>query len=264
MLKNKKMPSLFIGHGSPENAFELNEFSKTWKEIASLFSKPEAIIIISAHWTNYMSDKVDKTSIVTAEKPETIHDFYGFPENFYKFFYTAPGYPELAKKIVKFVKTVDIKESNDWGLDHGAWSVLAQMYPEANIPVLQISIDENLSRKELFEIGKELARLREEGILIIGSGNIVHNLREVNWNGSAYEWASEFDKFIKIALEKNNYDSIINFEKHPFANLALPTVEHFLPLLYVVGSSEEEIPKFFCEKIFASSISMRCVAYGIE
>lgn len=150
MPKNKKMPSLFIGHGSPENAFELNEFSKTWKEIASLFSRPEAIIVISAHWTNYMSDKVDKTSVVITKKPETIHDFYGFPENFYKFSYNASGCPELAKKIIRLVQVVNIKESNDWGLDHGAWSVLTQMYPEADIPVLQISIDENLSRKEMF------------------------------------------------------------------------------------------------------------------
>ncbi len=264
MPKNKKMPALFIGHGSPENAFELNEFSKTWKEIASLFPKPEAIIVISAHWTNHMSDKVNKTSIVTVEKPETIHDFYGFPESFYEFFYNSPGNPELAKKLIKLVKTVNIEGTNDWGLDHGAWSVLAQMYPEANVPVLQISIDENLSTKEMFEIGKELAKLRDECVLIIGSGNVVHNLREVNWNGSAYEWASEFDKFIKMALEKKNYDSIINFEKHPLVNLALPTVEHFLPLLYIIGSSDEETPEFFCEKIFASSISMRCVAYGIK
>jgi 4,5-DOPA dioxygenase extradiol len=258
-----KMPAIFIGHGSPENAFEKNEFSLEWKRIASLFPEPKAIVAISAHWTNHMTDDVDETSITVNEKLETIHDFYGFPKNFYDFTYPANGNPELAKQIMKKTKNVQIKENSEWGLDHGSWSALNQMYPEAKIPVVQLSIDEDLPRETLFKIGQELEELRNNGILILGSGNIVHNLREMNWNGRPHAWATEFDEFIKKSLTEKNNEAIINFEKNSSANLALPTVEHFLPLLYVLGAAGEDEPKFFCEKIFASSLSMRCVAYGI-
>jgi 4,5-DOPA dioxygenase extradiol len=259
----QKMPAIFIGHGSPENAFRENEFSLVWKHIATLFPKPKAILIISAHWTNNIDTKTRGTSITTNEKLETIHDFYGFPENFYDYSYPAPSDTALAKKIITLTKAVKINGNNNWGLDHGAWSVLAQMYPAADIPVLQLSIDEKISRETLFTIGRELAKFREDGVLILGSGNIVHNLREIEWNGKPKTWATDFDLQIKNALIKKDVEQLIKFEKNPLSSLALPTVEHFLPLLYVVGASNNEDPKFFCEKIFSSSLSMRCVAYGI-
>ncbi len=255
------MPAIFISHGSPENAFETNSFSQTWKNIAASFSTPKAILVISAHWTNRMSDKVNETSVVVVKEPETIHDFYGFPDSFYEFNYPAPGDPILAQKIISAVKTLNIKTSTDWGLDHGAWSVLAQMYPTANIPTLQLSIDENLAPEKMFALGQELGQLRAEGVLILGSGNIVHNLGAIAWNGTAYPWATEFDEFVKTALITKNYSAIINFTKHPLLNLALPTTEHFLPLLYVLGAANNATPKFFCEEIFAASLSMRCVVY---
>ncbi|MCX6795157.1 MAG: 4,5-DOPA dioxygenase extradiol [Candidatus Falkowbacteria bacterium] len=261
-MKNKeRMPAIFIGHGSPENAFESNEFSETWQQIASSFVKPKGIVVISAHWTNRLDEKVKETSITSSKKLETIHDFYGFPENFYEFSYNTPGHEKLVEKIIANVKTIKIKRSNEWGLDHGAWSVLAKMYPEADIPVVQVSIDEELAREKLFAIGQELSGLRDDGFLILGSGNIVHNLREIVWQGKPYDWALEFDEFIKDALTKRDTKAIINFENNPLSKLALPTVEHFLPLLYVVGASKEEKAEFFCEKIFAASLSMRCVIY---
>lgn len=264
MQSNHVMPAIFIGHGSPENAFEINEFNTTWKKISASFNTPKAILVISAHWTNYMTDKVATTSVAATLKPETIHDFYGFPENYYDFIYNTSGSPDLAEKITKLSRTVKIKKDNLWGLDHGAWSVLSQMYPKADIPTLQLSIDEDLPREKLFAIGKELGQLRKEGVLILSSGNIVHNLSAVNWNGTPYDWATEFDGFVKANLEEKNYQTLINFEQHQSARFSLPTVEHFLPLLYVLGATEGEKPTFFCEKIFASSISMRCITYGIN
>lgn len=260
MSTNKKMPTIFIGHGSPENAFTQNEFSKSWKEIAASFPKPKAIIVISAHWSN----NEGTTAVSANNSPETIHDFYGFPENYYNFSYPVPGNPELAKKVSTLVKTVKINENFDRGFDHGAWSVLAKMYPEADIPTIQISIDEKLERQKMFSIGQELGKLRQEGVLIIGSGNIVHNLQAINWTGSPYKWALDFDNYIKNLIINQDYDSLINFETHPLTKLALPTTEHFLPLLYIIGSSEGEKPTFFCEKIFAASLSMRCLVFGIN
>lgn len=257
------MPAIFIGHWSPENAFVVNEFSQTWKNIASSFPEPKAIVVISAHWTNHITDDIKGTSVTINKNPKTIHDFYGFPEKFYTFSYKAPGNETLAKKIIEKITTVTIEKNNTWGFDHGARSVLTQMYPKANIPTIQISIDEELPREKIFAIGKELNQLRKDGILILGSGNIVHNLGAIKRNDSPYQWASEFDEYIKKKIRDKEYQAIIDFEKHPIINLALPTVEHFLPLLYIVGAAEWEDPKFFCEKIFASSLSMCCITYGI-
>lgn len=259
----RKMPAIFIGHGSPENAFEDTVYSKQWAEIAKLLPRPKAVVAISAHWTNHTDAAASVTSAVSNEKPETIHDFYGFPEHFYDFSYGAPGSPELARRILETVQTTPVRMSNHWGLDHGAWSVLANMYPEADIPVVQLSIDENLPRKNMFDVGQELRMLREDGILILGSGNIVHNLRAVRWGGEPFDWAVEFDAFIRRALLERNIQTVIDFEEHPLAQYVLPTVEHFLPLLYVLGATAEtEDPKFFTEDIFAASVGMRSVVFG--
>lgn len=258
-----KMPAIFIGHGSPENAFEDNEFSAAWQKIATLFPQPKAILVVSAHWTSNIDQPNKGTQVTTNKNPETIHDFYGFPQNYYEFSYSAPGNPILAEKIIQTIKTTSTQKNATWGFDHGAWTVLKKMYPGANIPVLQLSIDENLTTQEMFNIGKELSHLREEGVLILGSGNIVHNLRAINWHGKPYVWAQEFDEYIKNALLKKEATKILEFEKHPAAKLALPTQEHFLPLIYILGASQNENSAFFTETIFAASLSMRCVAYGI-
>lgn len=258
------MPSLFVGHGSPENAFTNNRFNDEWKRIAASFARPKAILIISAHWTNHIDSGIHGTTLATTEHPETIHDFYGFPSYFYSYTYPAPGNPRLAKDLSSRIKTVPIAKDATWGLDHGAWSVLAQMYPEANIPVAQLSIDEDLPREKLSAIGAELAPLRDQGVLILGSGNIVHNLREIDWHGSPHPWATNFDEHIKQSLLTKDTATLIDFERHPDARRALPTAEHFLPLLFVAGASQGEDPRFFLEEIFAASLSMRCVAYGLH
>ncbi len=258
------MPVLFIGHGSPENAFVDNEFSQAWKALAASFGRPRAIVVVSAHWTNHMTAAAETTSITTTAAPGTLHDFYGFPPEFFAFTYPAPGDPVLAEEIVSLVETSEIKRDTRWGLDHGAWSVLAQMYPSADIPVVQLSIDEDLPREALLAIGRELAPLRDQGVLILGSGNIVHNLGVIRWGGSPHSWAAEFDTYVAAALSAKDTGALIDFESHPLATLALPTVEHYLPLLYVVGASESDSPRFFCEEIIHASLSMRCVAYGLE
>ncbi len=264
MSETKRMPAIFIGHGSPENAFEETEWSEAWQRIATRFPKPEAILVISAHWTNRISDDAITTSVTTSPHPETIHDFYGFPKRFYNFSYPAPGDPALAETVRSLIRTVDVRSDAERGLDHGAWSVLSRMYPEADIPVIQLSIDEDLPCKDLFEIGTELSGLRDRGVLILGSGNIVHNLRTIVWDGDPYPWATGFDDFVRDALVAKDYQVLINFEKHPHAHVAHPTVDHFLPLLFVIGASQGEDPTFFCEQIFAASLSMRCVVYGLD
>lgn len=264
MPAKNRMPALFIGHGSPENAFEENEWGAAWEHIATLFPKPEAILVVSAHWTSRTGDGADATSVTASEHPETIHDFYGFPKGFYDFSYPAPGDPALARVVKKLIGTVDVREDASRGFDHGAWSVLARMYPKADVPVIQLGIDEDLPRKDMFRIGKELGGLRDRGVLILGSGNIVHNLRAIVWDGNPYPWATGFDAYVREALVARDYESLVRFERHPFAHSAHPTADHFFPLLYVIGASEGEDPTFFCEEIFAASLSMRCVAYGLR
>jgi len=255
---NTRMPVIFIGHGSPENAIEKNEFSDSWKNIAKNIPRPKAIICISAHWTS------NETKVTMMENPKTIHDFYGFPKKLYDMQYPAPGSVNLAESIIKTVKTVRVKPDLDWGLDHGTWSVLANMYPDANIPVVQLSLDESLPIEKHLEIGEELTKFRDEGVLIIGSGNAVHNLSAMNPSGKEYEWAVSFDKFVKERLEEKDSKSLVEYKKKSSARYAVPTNEHYLPLLYVLGVSNGDEPKFYCEKIFYASLSMRCVVYGMD
>jgi len=263
------MPVLFIGHGSPMNAIEDNEFTDSWKTIAKIitekFSKPKLILCISAHWLK------DNTAVLSTKNPQTIHDFYGFPEELYKVQYPALGSLEYAKIIKDTIKSVDVKLDDTWGIDHGMWSVLVKMYPKADIPVIQLSINPNLSLETHIKIGKELSALRSRGVLIIGSGNIVHNLGMMRTSGVAFPWAIDFDDYIQKSLEDNNVENLLNYKKHPSSRYAVPTNDHYIPLLYVVGASIGESnasldgkPKFFCTKIFYSSLSMTCVAYGLQ
>ncbi|MBI5391702.1 4,5-DOPA dioxygenase extradiol [Candidatus Woesearchaeota archaeon] len=254
----KKMPVLFIGHGSPLNAIETNEYTINWKRIADQIQKPKAILCISAHWLK------EGTAVTAMGKPKTIHDFYGFPEQLYKLRYQAKGSLKLAKQIQEIVKTVHVELDQEWGFDHGTWAVLMQMYPKANIPVVQLSLDYQLPLEKVVGLGKELSVLRKKGILIIGSGNLVHNLMQISPGSAPFLWAVEFDAFVKENVKKRDDQKIINYLQHPAAVLAQPTNDHYLPLLYILGAAEKEEPSFCNEKIIYSSIGMRCVLFGMK
>jgi 4,5-DOPA dioxygenase extradiol len=254
----QKMPVLFIGHGSPMNAIEDNEFTTGWSAIAAAIPKPKSILCISAHWMS------EGTAATGMEKPKTIHDFYGFPDELYSMEYKAAGSKALAARAKGLVKSQKVSIDSEWGLDHGTWSVLVRMYPKADVPVVQLSLNAYLDPKKHFEIGKELSQLRKEGVLILGSGNIVHNLMLMRMQGAPYDWAVEFDKFAKGRLERQDFDSLINYDSEKSSRLAVPTNEHYLPLLYAAGASESEKPRFFNEKMCYASLSMRCVCWGME
>lgn len=246
-----KMPVLFIGHGSPMNAIENNIWTKNWRKLAKQIPQPQAILCISAHWMK------EKTAITMQENPKTIYDFYGFPQELYVQNYPAKGNPHLAKEIQKKVQSVKIDSDTKWGLDHGTWSVLMHMYPQADIPVLQLSLQHTLREKECYDLGKELSFLREQGILILGSGNLVHNLLRMHPQEKAYSWAKEFDTFVKESLEKRDDKVLIKYKKHPTAQQAHPSPEHFLPLLYCLGATQKESVECFNEDLTFGSISMR-------
>lgn len=252
MSELKKMPVLFVGHGSPMNAIEDNEYSRGWIEIAKKIPKPEAILSVSAHWYT------DGTKVSDAEKPETVYDMYGFPDELYQVSYNAPGAPELAHKVKSMISS-PVGIDNSWGLDHGTWSVLHRMYPKADIPVLQLSLDSLTSFDAHFRIGRELSSLREQGVLILGSGNIVHNLGMAKWGmDSGFPWADEFDIYIKDRIVNRQYEDVINYgNAGKSSEMAFFTPEHFYPLLYVLGASrDEDRISIFNESRTMGSISM--------
>lgn len=255
-LKNtNKMPMMFVGHGSPMNAILDNSFSRKWKDLGSQLEKPQAILVVSAHWIT------NKTTKVTAMKsPKTIHDFGGFPEELFEQQYSAPGAPEMSKITVDLLKEKTLIEQDfEWGLDHGTWAILKPMYPKAEIPVYQLSIDYSQPALFHYELGKELSKLRNKGVLIIGSGNIVHNLNELQQGRVAYDWAKEFDTTIAQNITDRNFQAVIDFQKlGKLAKTAHPTYDHFLPLLYTLGATEktDEI-SYFNDSFDMGSISMR-------
>lgn len=244
-------PALFVGHGSPMNALEENEYSLEWRTISSGLPKPRSIVCISAHWTT------GDTFITAMDEPRTIHDFSGFTEELSQVQYPAPGDPVLAEAICKQAQ-YRIKPDYRWGLDHGCWSVLKHMYPDADIPLIQLSLNNNLTAREHFELGQQLQYLRSQNILVIGSGNIVHNLSVVKWADEAYPWALDFDELVKKKIADRDFDSLINFGGlHPDFRLAIPTIEHYLPMLYILGmSSPDSDINFFCEDVTMGAISM--------
>jgi len=253
------MPVVFVGHGSPMNAVEDNEFSRAWAEMGKTLPRPKAIVCVSAHW------ETAGTLVTAMERPKTIHDFYGFPQELYAQRYPAPGSPDLARQVQETVSKAQIAADLDWGLDHGAWSVLRRMFPSADIPVVQLSLDRTKAPAAHYELGQELAPLRNKGILIVGSGNIVHNLQQVVWQDQAqYDWALEFDAAIKELILSGDHDSIIHYQKlGQAARLAVPTLEHFLPLLYILAfQDKDESATFFADRVTFGSISMRSIRIG--
>lgn len=262
-LQDQLMPVLFVGHGSPMNGIEDNEFSKTWSVMAQQLVVPKAVLVISAHWFTR------GTHITAMDFPPTIHDFGGFPKALYEVQYPAPGNPLLATETAEMIHSTNVGLSHDWGLDHGAWSIVKHMYPLANIPVLQLSIDYTKDAQWHFELAKEIYDLRKKGVLIIGSGNMVHNLRMVAWDklnepGFAYDWASEMNNTFKQLISQKHYNALIRYEQlgHE-ASLAIPTPEHYLPLIYTLGlSQKEEAVSFFNDKAVGGSLTMTSVQIG--
>lgn len=252
---DETMPVLFVGHGNPMNAIEKNEFHNKWEELGKTLPKPKAILVVSAHWLT------KGTKVTAMEKPKTIHDFGGFPDELFAQQYPAKGSPELAKETQSLLTKTKVGLDLDWGFDHGTWSVLLPMYPKADIPVFQLSIDHSQGPQYHYDLAKELKALRKKGVLIIGSGNIVHNLSKVNWNGKPYDWAIEFDEKIKSCIDKEDHKSIIDYEKMGnIAKLSVPTNDHYLPLLYSLALQEKgEKVSYFNEKIDLGSASMRSV-----
>ena len=249
-----KMPVLFLGHGSPMNAIEQNEFSKGWAAIGKQLPRPAAILCVSAHW------ETQGTFITAMERPETIHDFSGFPKELYDVQYPAPGSPELAGETSNMIQHSKVALDENWGLDHGCWSVLKHLYPYADIPVLQLSLDRSQSPQFHYDLAKELAPLREKGILIVGSGNMVHNLRIMNWNTpeQGFDWAMEANDSFKKLISKNDHNSLIQYKSLGSAiQQAVPTPEHYLPLLYTLGlKNGKDTLTFFNDKTIMGSISM--------
>jgi 4,5-DOPA dioxygenase extradiol len=257
--KNAKMPVLFIGHGNPMNAIEKNEFSDSWFSLAHSVPRPKAIVCISAHW------KTHGTAVTAMPRPKTIHDFGGFPQALFDVQYPAPGNPEMATKIIRKVAKYKISPDLNWGLDHGCWSLLCRMYPEADIPVVQLSLAMDKPPMYHYELGKHLSFLREEGILLIGSGNVVHNLRRMEWqNKGGAEWAVTANEKIKELILADNYQSLIDYQTlGKEVQMAIPTAEHYLPFIYIMAlkQADEEI-SFFNDKIVMGSLAMTSVRIG--
>ena len=251
------MPVMFIGHGNPMNAITDNPYREAWLSLGKTLPKPKAILCISAHW------QTDGTKVCAVKNPKTIHDFGGFPTELFAQQYHAPGSPEYAKLVCDMQTGRKIISSLEWGLDHGAWTILQSLFPKADVPVFQLSLDVNLSFNEHFQLAKQLACLREQDVMIIGSGNIVHNLGKLNMQGKTPEWAIVFDEYIKKALEVNDDATLIDITRAGnSAKLSVPTDEHYLPLLYVAGAKHANDNMLFLTESFdLGSLSMRSVIY---
>jgi 4,5-DOPA dioxygenase extradiol len=258
----EKMPVLFLGHGSPMNGIEENEFVTGWREAGKTIPKPNAILCVSAHWET-------KGTFVTAmEKPKTIHDFGGFPKALYEVQYPAHGSPALAIETKQIIKKTEVGLDDKWGLDHGCWSVVKNLYPDADIPVIQLSLDYYQSPQYHYDLAKELAPLRSKGVLIIGSGNIVHNLGMIAWDklndNYGYDWAQEAKEKMKKFIADGDHKSLIEYKSQGRAfNLSVPTPEHFLPLLYALALKEKnESVSFFNDENMAGSLAMTSLKIG--
>jgi 4,5-DOPA dioxygenase extradiol len=233
---NARMPTIFFGHGSPMNTLEHNRYTETWRQLGALAGRPKAILAISAHWYT------QGTAVTAMEQPKTIHDFYGFPEALFNVQYPAPGDPDLAARVRDLLAPTAVAMDHSWGLDHGTWSVLKHAFPGADIPVVQLAIDATQPAAFHHAMGAHLAPLRDEGVLIVGSGNVVHNLRLIGWGGGApYDWATRFNDYVRDALATRQHQQLVDYaQAGQDARLAVPTPEHYLPMLYVLGAQHPD------------------------
>lgn len=251
------MPGVFVGHGSPMNAIEENQFVRGFREIAKSMPKPKAILCISAHWF------IDGSKVTAMHMPRTIHDFGGFPKELNELQYPAPGSPELARLTAEVAKPTEVELDKSWGFDHGAWTVAMHMYPQADVPIVQLSLDRRLSPQGHFDLGQRLNRLRHRGVLILGSGNIVHNLRMIdfqnfNRKNHGFDWAVEARQFVNRCITEGDYRPLFDYAKQGRAmQLAVPTPEHYLPLLYILGLKHDHVNhQLFNDELLAGSLSM--------
>ncbi len=258
MMENKRMPALFIGHGSPMNVVQNNSYTRSLAQLGRTLPKPKAILVVSAHWLT------GGVFVSPQETPKQIYDFYGFPEELYRVKYPAKGSAALAKRVSEL--DPDIKPSAEWGLDHASWAVLVHMFPKADIPVAELSLDLSMPPERHYQLGRSLALLRNEGVLVIGSGNIVHNLRILNWedvDAEPYDWAARFDEDVRRRLTNRDHAGLVEYRKLPEASRAIPTPDHYLPMLYILGMQDEQESLTFTHEGFQNaSISMRCVRVG--
>lgn len=256
------MPAVFVGHGNPMNALEDNPYTRGWRSIGESLPRPRAVVCISAHWY------IEGTRVTAMDRPRTIHDFGGFPRPLYEVTYPAPGDPVLASRVAELLKPTEVVEdAESWGLDHGAWSVLVHLVPDADVPVIQLSIDETGPPAIHYELGRRLSALREDGVLILGSGNMVHNLHTYAWGRHGvepFDWAQRFEAEARRLLVAREHQPLIDYEAMgPDAKLSIPTPEHYLPLLYVIaGSAGDEQVTFPVEGIDGGSVSMLAVQVG--
>ncbi|MBC3875858.1 4,5-DOPA-extradiol-dioxygenase [Undibacterium flavidum] len=260
----RPQPAIFLGHGSPMNALEDNQFTRAWQTLGQGFGKPKAILMISAHW---MTSAVAVTAMT---QPKTIHDFGGFPPALFAMQYPAPGDPVLAQRVADMLAPLAVHQDHSWGLDHGTWSVLVKMYPDADVPIVQLSLNLNEDEAFHYALGQKLAALRDEGVMIIASGNVVHNLRRLDprasGNNSGFEWAHNFNNAIRTAIEQRDFAAVVNYQQFgQSAELSVPTVEHYLPLLYVLGAANaNDQIEILCDELVMGSISMMSVVVHAE
>lgn len=256
-----RLPAVFFGHGNPMNALADNEYTRGWRRMGEEIGKPKAILCVSAHW--YTSE----IAVTAVTQPRTIHDFGGFPRALYECSYPAPGDVELARDVQRLLAPYEVRADSEWGLDHGTWSVLCHVYPQADVPVVQLSIDERLPPQEHYAIGRKLAALRDRGVLVIGSGNLVHNLHTYAWGRQVpepYDWAVRFESQAREWMQRGEHDPLINYESlGRDAALSAPTPEHYLPLLYVLGAQQPgDSVSFPAAGVDGGSVSMLSVRVG--
>jgi 4,5-DOPA dioxygenase extradiol len=256
-----RMPCLFIGHGSPMNTFDSNRYTQAWRELGTSLPRPRALLVVSAHWF------IASTAVTAMPRPRTIHDFYGFPPELFAFQYPAPGAPDVAAEVAETVKPTWVGlDVDQWGLDHGTWSVLTHMYPDADIPVVQLSINALKPLDYHVELGARLAPLRDRGVLIVASGNVVHNLRRIDWaaTDTGFDWAHRFDDAVHAQLASDP-GNVLAVTGHADYALAVPTPDHFIPLLYVAGlATKSEPARSVVRGCSLGSISMTCYVVGSD